>query len=228
MLRCEDINTYYGPAHVLFDLSLAVPAGSLVALIGRNGAGKSTTLKTIMGLTPARSGTIHFDGRPIHRLEPFQISRIGLGYVPEERRVFADLTLDENLQVAERPGPWTRQRIYAEFPALGELRERRAGLLSGGQQQMLAIARSLATNPRLLLMDEPTEGLAPVIVEALQTMVQGLRSEGQTCLLAAQDLRFALANADQVLVMNGGRITLRMTGEDARADMTPLSKQLAV
>jgi branched-chain amino acid transport system ATP-binding protein len=228
MLRCENINTYYGPAHVLFDVSLEVPEGSLVALIGRNGVGKSTTLKTIMGLAPAQSGTILFEGRPIHRLQPFQVARSGIGYVPEERRVFSELTIDENLAVAERPGPWTRQRIYAAFPALAELRERRAGLLSGGQQQMLAIARSLATNPKLLLMDEPTEGLAPVIVAVLQSIVQDLRREGQTCLLAAQDLHFALATADRVLIMNNGRIAFETTGEAARADMTPLSERLAV
>ena len=228
MLRCENVNARYGPAHVLFDVSFEVPEGSLVALVGRNGVGKSTTLKTIMGLVPARSGTIHFEGRPIHRLEPFRIARIGIGYVPEERRVFSDLSIDENLEVAERPGPWSRQRIYREFPALAELRARRAGLLSGGQQQMLAIARSLATHPRLLLMDEPTEGLAPVIVGALRSLVQALRREGQTCLLAAQDLHFALATADQVLVMNKGQVTYRTSGEAARADMSPLAERLAV
>jgi branched-chain amino acid transport system ATP-binding protein len=228
MLVCDNINTYYGPAHVLFDVSFEVPEGNLVALIGRNGVGKSTTLKTIMGLTPARSGTIRFQDHAIERLEPFQIARLGIGYVPEERRVFPDLTIEENLQVAERPGPWTRQRIYREFPALAELRERQAGLLSGGQQQMLTIARSLATNPKLLLMDEPTEGLAPVIVGALQSMVQNLRRDGQTCLLAAQDLNFALALADSVLIMDSGRITFRATGEAARADAAALSDRLAV
>jgi branched-chain amino acid transport system ATP-binding protein len=228
MLACENINTYYGPAHVLFDVSFEVPEGNLVALIGRNGVGKSTTLKTIMGLAPARFGTIRFKNRSIERLEPFEIARVGVGYVPEERRVFPDLTIDENLQVAERPGPWTRQRIYREFPALAELRERQAGLLSGGQQQMLTIARSLATNPELLLMDEPTEGLAPVIVNALQSTVKDLRRDGQTCLLAAQDLNFALALADYVLIMDSGRITFRATGDAARADVTALSDRLAV
>lgn len=228
MLVCEDINTYYGPAHVLFDVSFEVPEGRLVALIGRNGVGKSTTLKSIMGLAPARSGTIHFQGHPIERLEPFRIARVGVGYVPEERRVFADLTIDENLQVAERPGPWTRPRIYRVFPALAELRKRQAGLLSGGQQQMLTIARSLATNPKLLLMDEPTEGLAPVIVGTLQSIVQDLRRDGQTCLLAAQDLNFALAIADLVLIMDSGRITFRTTGEAARADVAALSDRLAI
>ena len=228
MLSCENIHTYYGPAHVLFDLSFEVPEASLVALIGRNGAGKSTTLKSIMGLVPPRSGTVRFGGRPIQGLQPFEISRIGIGYVPEERRVFSELTIDENLRVAERPGHWTRQRLYSEFPALGELRERPAGLLSGGQQQMVSIARSLATNPRLLLMDEPTEGLAPVIVEGLQTMVQNLRRQGQTCLLAAQDLNFALAVADEVLVMDNGRITHRVSGEAARANVDELSDRLAV
>jgi branched-chain amino acid transport system ATP-binding protein len=181
-----------------------------------------------MGLAPARSGTIRFKNRSIERLEPFEIARVGVGYVPEERRVFPDLTIDENLQVAERPGPWTRQRIYREFPALAELRERQAGLLSGGQQQMLTIARSLATNPELLLMDEPTEGLAPVIVNALQSTVKDLRRDGQTCLLAAQDLNFALALADYVLIMDSGRITFRATGDAARADVDALSDRLAV
>jgi branched-chain amino acid transport system ATP-binding protein len=228
MLACENVNTFYGPAHVLFDVSFEVPEGHLVALIGRNGVGKSTTLKTIMGLAPARSGTIRFKNRSIERLEPFQIARIGVGYVPEERRVFPDLTIDENLQVAERPGPWTKQRIYREFPALAELRERQAGLLSGGQQQMLTIARSLATNPEFLLMDEPTEGLAPVIVNALRSTVKDLRRDGQTCLLAAQDLNFALALADLVVIMDSGRITFRATGDAARADVAALSDRLAV
>jgi branched-chain amino acid transport system ATP-binding protein len=228
MLSCENTNTFYGPAHVLFDVSFEVPEGSLVALIGRNGVGKSTTLKSIMGLVPPRSGTIRFEGRPIQGLEPFEIARIGVGYVPEERRVFSELTIGENLQVAERPGQWTRQRVYREFPVLGELRERPAGLLSGGQQQMVAIARALVTNPKLLLMDEPTEGLAPVIVEDLRNIVKTLRRDGQTCLLAAQDLNFALALADQVLMMDNGRITFHTTGEAARADVGALSDRLAV
>jgi branched-chain amino acid transport system ATP-binding protein len=228
MLVCESINTYYGQAHVLFDVSFEVPEGNLVALIGRNGVGKSTTLKSIMGLAPARSGEIRFRGQSIERLEPFRIARIGVGYVPEDRRVFSELTIDENLQVAEVPGPWTRQRIYREFPALAELRERQAGLLSGGQQQMLTIARTLATNPKVLLMDEPTEGLAPVIVETLRSMVQGLKGDGQTCLLAAQDLNFALALADLVLIMDNGRITFRTTGEAARADVAALADRLAI
>ena len=228
MLSCENLNTYYGPAHVLFDLSLEVPEGALVALIGRNGVGKSTTLKTIMGLTPARSGTVRFEGREIQAMQPFQIARAGIGYVPEDRRVFSELSIDENLRVAERPGYWTRQRIYGEFAALGELRERQAGLLSGGQQQMLAIARSLVTNPKLLLMDEPTEGLAPVIVETLSAMTQGLRRQGQTCLLAAQDLNFALAVADEVVVMDTGAITYRTTGDAARANVDALTELLAV
>lgn len=228
MLSCEHIDTYYGPAHVLFDVSFAVPEGSLVALIGRNGVGKSTTLKSIMGLAPVRSGVIRFEGRPIQGLAPFEIARLGVGYVPEERRVFSQLTIDENLSTAERPGYWNRQRIYQEFPALGELRERAAGLLSGGQQQMVAIARSLVTNPKLLLLDEPTEGLAPVIVETLQSMVRNLRRNGQTCLLAAQDLNFALAIADRVLVMDNGRVSYQTTGEAARANVEELSDRLAV
>jgi len=228
MLLCENINTFYGPAHVLFDVSFEVPEGSLVALVGRNGVGKSTTLKTIMGLVPPRAGSVRFQGREIQGLEPFEISRIGIGYVPEERRVFSELSVEENLRIAERPGHWDRERIYAAFPALGELRERQGGLLSGGQQQMLSIARSLATNPNLLLMDEPTEGLAPVIVEALQSMVQGLRQDGLTCILAAQDLNFALAIADMVLIVEGGRITYRTSGEDARADVAALSDRLGV
>lgn len=228
MLSCENINTYYGPAHVLFNLSLEVPEGTLVALIGRNGVGKSTTLKTIMGLTPARSGKVLFEGREIQHMQPFQISRVGIGYVPEERRVFSELSIDENLRVAERPGYWARQRIYSEFAVLGELRDRQAGLLSGGQQQMVAIARSLVTNPKLLLMDEPTEGLAPVIVETLRAMTQGLRQQGQTCLLAAQDLNFALAVADEVVVMDTGKITYRTTGDLARADVNVLTDLLAI
>ena len=167
-----------GPAHVLFDVNLDVAEGGLVALIGRNGVGKSTTLKTIMGLAPARSGAILFDGLPLRSLQPFEIARRGVGYVPEERRIFSELTIEENLQVAERPGLWTRTRVYREFPVLEELRRRPAGLLSGGQQQMLTIARSLLGNPRLLLVDEPTEGLAPVVVTALEAVIEGLRRDG--------------------------------------------------
>ena len=228
MLRCDRINTYYGPAHVLFDVSLEVPEGKLVALVGRNGVGKSTTLKTIMGLAPSRSGAVFFKNDPIHELQPFQTASLGVGYVPEDRRVFAELTVEENLEVAERSGEWTRARVFKEFPLLAQLRKRRAGLLSGGQQQMLTIARCLVTNPDLLLIDEPTEGLAPIVIADLELAIKGLMRDGRTCLLAAQDLGFVLSVADEILVMDKGRVTYRTTADEARSNPAELARHTSV
>ena len=180
MLTCKGINTFYGPAHVLFDVDVEVSEGQMVCLIGRNGVGKSTTLKSIMGLAPISSGSIVFQGKDISALPSFMVARSGIGYVPEDRRVFADLTVEENLEVAERGGtPWTRKSVYELFPALHEFRTRRGGLLSGGQQQMLTIARTLVGNPKLLLIDEPTEGLSPIVVRSLEDMIRGLKAKGR-------------------------------------------------
>ena len=219
MLKCSELNARYGIAHVLFDVDLVLPEGRVLSLLGRNGVGKSTLIKTIMGLVPAHTGTIEFRGRRIEREPPFRIARMGLGYVPEDRRVFAELSVEDNIEVAQRAGSqWTRSRLFHFFPALQEFRKRPAGLLSGGQQQMLTIARTLAGGPALVLLDEPTEGLAPVMVKALEAVIGELKRQGQTMLIAAQDLRFALAIADEVLVMERGRIVHQVAGEVARSD----------
>jgi len=229
MLTCKGINTYYGPAHVLFDVDVAVAEGQMVCLIGRNGVGKSTTLKSIMGLAPIASGSIAFEGRDISALPSFKVARAGIGYVPEDRRVFADLTIEENLEVAERGGtPWTRESVYELFPALYEFRTRRGGLLSGGQQQMLTIARTLVGNPRLLLIDEPTEGLSPIVVRSLEDMIRGLKAKGQTMLLAGQDIRFSLSVADYIYVLDRGRVVYSGTREEAARDIDRIRNMLAV
>ena len=219
MLKCSELNARYGAAHVLFDVDLELPEGRVLSLLGRNGVGKSTLLKTIMGLVPAYSGAISFRGQRIEREPPYRVARLGLGYVPEDRRVFSDLSVEDNIEVAQRRGSlWTLSRLFEFFPALEEFRKRPAGLLSGGQQQMLTIARTLAGGPTLVLLDEPTEGLAPVMVKALEAVIGELKRQGQTMLIAAQDLRFALAIADEVLVMERGCIVLQVAGEVARSD----------
>ncbi|MGE0153836.1 MAG: ABC transporter ATP-binding protein [Reyranellaceae bacterium] len=229
MLTCKGINTFYGPAHVLFDVDVEVGEGQMVCLIGRNGVGKSTTLKSIMGLAPVSGGSIVFQGREISALPSFKVARAGIGYVPEERRIFADLTVEENLEVAERGGaPWTRNSVYELFPALHEFRTRRGGLLSGGQQQMLTIARTLVGNPRLLLIDEPTEGLSPIVVRALEDMIRGLKAKGQTMLLAGQDIRFSLSVADFIYVLDRGRVVYSGDRQQAARDIERIRGMLAV
>lgn len=229
MLTCTELNTYYGPAHVLFDVSLEVREGRVLSLLGRNGVGKSTLLKSIIGLTPPKSGEIIFDGQNLHGWPAYKIAQAGIGYVPEERRIFADLTVEENLEIAERgSAKWTRSEAFRVFPALQEFRQRRAGLLSGGQQQMLTIARTLMGNPRLLLIDEPTEGLSPLMVKTLAGMIHDLKSAGQTMLVAAQNLRFALSIADELAVLDRGRIVHRAGGDAARADAARIGSLLAL
>lgn len=229
MLECKDLNTFYGPAHVLFDVDISVRAGQMVCLIGRNGVGKSTTLKSIMGLAPVASGAVMFEGVDISAWPPHRIARAGIGYVPEDRRVFADLTVEENLEVAERGGtPWSVAAVYELFPALQEFRQRRGGLLSGGQQQMLTIARTLVGNPRLLLIDEPTEGLSPIVVRTLEEMIRSLKAKGQTMLLAAQDLRFSLSVADELYVLDRGRVIYRAGREQALEETERIRAMLSV
>ena len=177
LLRVADLDSGYGRARILFGVGLEVHRGEVVALVGRNGAGKSTTLKTLMGLVRPRSGHVHFNGRRIDTLAPYRICRLGLGYVPEERRIFAGLTVTENLEVAQRPAregvpSWTPQRLFELFPNLGRMRERRGGEMSGGEQQMLTIARTLMGNPLAVLLDEPSEGLAPVIVDDMAKAIE--------------------------------------------------------
>ena len=215
MLSVSGLDVRYGRAQVLFGLSLEVGAGEAVALLGRNGAGKSTTLKAIMGLVPAAAGEIRFEDQPVTGLPPNEIARLGLGYVPEDRRIFTGLSVAENLEAGRRPAPpgtpagrppWTLGRIHALFPNLAGLARRRAGEISGGEQQMLALARTLMGNPRLLLLDEPSEGLAPVIVEQLAQCLVELKSAGLAVLLSEQNLQFANRVADRIAVIEKGRI----------------------
>jgi len=206
MLEVAGLDAGYGPAQVLFGLDLTLAAGEVVALMGRNGAGKSTTLKAIMGLLPPQAGRVRFAGHDVTGWPPYRIARLGLGYVPEERRVFTDLTVAENLEVGRRGSGWTPERLFAVFPNLAEMRGRRAGAMSGGEQQMLTIARTLMGNPVAILLDEPSEGLAPVVVELMATAVQRLKAEGIAVLLSEQNLDFAASVADRAVVLEKGAI----------------------
>ena len=210
-LEIHSLSAGYGRARVLFDVDLDAHEGEVVALLGRNGAGKSTTLKAIMGLVPPLSGEVVFDGRSLKSLEPYEIARLGLGYVPEDRRIFTDLTVTENLEVGRQPPraavpAWTEERLFALFPALAGLRERRGARMSGGEQQMLCIARTLAGNPRAILLDEPSEGLAPVVVEQVAKAIIELKRAGVTVLLAEQSRHFAGRVADRTYVLEKGVI----------------------
>jgi branched-chain amino acid transport system ATP-binding protein len=211
MLEVSGLNAAYGRAQILFDLSFEARAGEVAVLLGRNGAGKSTTLKSIIGLLRPRSGEVRFAGRPIQRLQPYQIARLGLGYVPEDRRIFTDLTVTENLEVGRQPpregAPrWTPARLYELFPNLGRMQQRLGGRMSGGEQQMLTIARTLMGNPRAILLDEPSEGLAPVIVEQMARTIRELKTEGLSVLLCEQNLHFARLVADRAFVIEKGRV----------------------
>ena len=210
-LTLDQVNSYYGGAHILRDLSLEVGRGEVVALLGRNGAGKTTTLKTVMGLVAPKSGSIRLEDREIAGLAPYEICRLGLGYVPEDRRVFAGLSVAENLEAGRRPAggdqrTWTPERLFELFPNLQERQANAGGDLSGGEQQMLTIARTLMGNPRLLLLDEPSEGIAPVLVEQLAKTVLALKREGLTVLLSEQNLHFSRALADRAYIIEGGAI----------------------
>lgn len=211
MLEVGALCTWYGRAQALFDLSLSVADAQTVVLLGRNGAGKSTTLKAIAGLLRPVRGEVRFAGRRIDSLASWRIARLGLGYVPEERRIFTDLTVLENLRVGRQEArdgvpPWTLERIVALFPNLGEVADRRGGEISGGEQQMLAIARTLMGNPTTILLDEPTEGLAPVIVEQVAAALRELKRDGVAVLLSEQNLRFAEAVADRAYVIESGQL----------------------
>jgi branched-chain amino acid transport system ATP-binding protein len=210
-LEVRGLSAGYGPAQVLFDLDLEARDGEVVALLGRNGAGKSTTLKAIMGLVTPRAGSIKLDGRSVLGLEPHEIARLGLGYVPEDRRIFTDLTVSENLEVGRQPArgdapAWTEERLFALFPALAPLRERRGARMSGGEQQMLCIARTLAGNPSVLLLDEPSEGLAPIVVENVARAIHEVKRAGVTVLLAEQSRHFAGRVADRAYHLEKGVI----------------------
>jgi branched-chain amino acid transport system ATP-binding protein len=217
MLEVRELHAVYGASHVLHGVSLTARAGEVVSLLGRNGAGKSTTLKAVMGLVRVTGGVVRFEGQPLTGLEPHVISRRGVGFVPEDRRIFADLSVRENLMVGERAGSrWSLERLFALFPVLAPLAERRGGSLSGGEQQMLTIARTLVTDPRVLLLDEPSEGLAPVIVRRLGEAIATLKHEGLTIVLSEQNLKFARRLADRAYVLDKGEI--RFEGPIAALD----------
>lgn len=231
MLNVENIHTFYGLSHILFDVSLEVGQGEIVCLLGRNGAGKSTTIKSIMGLTPPKEGFIKFKGITCTGQKPYLMARMGIGFVPDDRRVFADLTVGENLEISERSfqeGGWNKDRVYDFFPALGEIDARRAGFLSGGEQQMLTIARALMTNPEFILLDEPTEGLAPLIVNMLEEQIARLKESGMTVLLAEQNLEVALRLSDRGYIIDNGVIKYHGTNEDLRVNEEIRNKYLCV
>jgi branched-chain amino acid transport system ATP-binding protein len=211
ILEARGIYTSYGLSQVLFDVSLRVGAGEAVCLLGRNGVGKTTTLRSLVGLTPPSAGRVVFEGVDITRWAPYRVARRGIGFVPQERRLFADLSVRENLEVARRGAlmaeePWSVERIYESFPILRELDRRRAGYLSGGEQQMLAVGRALMGNPRLLILDEPSEGLAPLIVDALGQQIVALKARGMTVLMAEQNLALALALSERVYILDKGQV----------------------
>ncbi len=211
MLEVSGLHAHYGRAHILDDVGFSVAAGEVAVLLGRNGAGKSTTMKAVMGLVPPSSGSVRFEGREIAGQPPFRIARQGIGYVPEERRIFTDLTVMENLDVGRQPPrtglrPWDAARLFELFPALGAMRDRPGGRMSGGEQQMLTIARTLMGNPRLLLLDEPSEGLAPVIIERMVDAIAALKAEGLSILLSEQNLHFARLVSDRAVIIEKGRI----------------------
>jgi len=213
LLELSHVETYYEDSHILFDVSLAVDAGEVVCLLGRNGAGKTTTVRSIIGLTPPRAGRITLRGRDLAGLPPFRITRLGVGFVPEDRRVFPNLTVHENLEVARKtwagdgtPGTWTLERVFELFPILRERRRQAGGTLSGGEQQMLTIARTLMGNPAVLLLDEPSEGLAPLIIEGLRQQLRRLKASGLTIVLAEQNVRFVSELGDRVYVLEKGMV----------------------
>lgn len=211
MLKVEGLDAHYGRAHILQGLSFAIAPGEVMVLLGRNGAGKSTTMKTLIGLVRPSAGRITFAGTDITGWEPPRIARAGMGYVPEDRRIFTDLTVAENLETGRQPArggkpAWTWERLTRIFPNLASMRDRPGGRMSGGEQQMLTIARTLMGNPSLLLLDEPSEGLAPVIVEQMEAAIAALKAEGVTILLAEQNLHFAARVADRATVIETGRI----------------------
>jgi branched-chain amino acid transport system ATP-binding protein len=210
LLDVSHIETYYGESHILFDLSLSVDPGEVVCLLGRNGAGKTTTIRSIAGLTPPRAGTITLRGTDLIGKPAFRIARLGIGFVPEDRRIFPNLTVHENLEVARntwgngRDGAWTEERLSELFPILRERRNQPGGTLSGGEQQMLTIARTLMGNPEVLLLDEPSEGLAPLVVETLRQQLMRLKASGLTIVLAEQNVRFVGELGDRVYILEKG------------------------
>ena len=228
ILTVVDLEARYGAAQIIFDVDLDMRAGEVVALMGRNGAGKSTTMKAIMGLVDSGHGRVTFLGKDISSWRPFEVARLGLGYVPEDRRVFADLTVLENLDIGRQPprvgldgrpmASWTPERLFALFPNLAEARHRAAGRMSGGEQQMLTVARTLMGNPYAILLDEPSEGVAPIIVDQMAEMILALKKEGVAILLSEQNLPFAALVSDRVYVLEKGEIRYSGAMRDLEAD----------
>jgi branched-chain amino acid transport system ATP-binding protein len=222
-LQVEAIHTAYGLSQVLFGVSLEVHAGECIALIGRNGVGKTTTMRSIIGLTPPWKGRVVWKGQDIAHLAPHRICRLGIGFVPEDRRIFPELSVWENLDIARRAGTngkasWREAEVFALFPDLAEIGDRKGGVLSGGQQQMLTIARTLMGNPELLLLDEPSEGLAPLIVDLLRQRVAELKATGLSIVLAEQNLEFVMALADRIYILEKGEVRFTGTPADLKAD----------
>src|SRR6266478_8694487 len=232
-LLVDAIHTAYGLSQVLFGVSLEVHAGECIALIGRNGVGKTTTMRSIIGLTPPLRGRVVWKGQDVAGLGPHRICRLGIGFVPEDRRIFPELSVWENLDIARRTGAsgkitWAEDQVFALFPDLAEIRDRRGGVLSGGQQQMLTIARTLMGNPELLLLDEPSEGLAPLIVELLAQRVAELKSTGLSIVLAEQNLQFVMALADRVYILEKGEVRFTGTPADLQDDKRIVQQYLTV
>ena len=234
LLAVEGLHAHYGKSHVLHGVSLGVDAGEIACLLGRNGVGKSTTLKSIMGLVAPSAGSVTFKGRPIAGLPPYRVARLGLGYVPEERRIFPTITVKENLLMGIKPGApprdggWTLERVYEFFPRLRERERQRAGTLSGGEQQMLTIGRTLMGNPQVLLVDEPTEGLAPMVVEQVERILGEIHRSGTPVLLVEQSMETALALAQRVYVMSKGQIVFSGTMADLQANADVRKQYLEV
>jgi branched-chain amino acid transport system ATP-binding protein len=231
ILEAENLNTYYGRSHILFDVSLAIDQGETVCLMGRNGAGKTTTFRSIMGLTPSKTGKIVFKNKDCSKQPAFKMARMGLGYVPEDRRILGSFTVEENLELGRIPGRdgrWTFTTVLAHFPTLIHLRNRLGGALSGGEQQMLTIARALMGNPDVLVLDEPTEGLAPVIVSMLRELMMSLKKADTTILLSEQNIRFAMAVSDKVVVIDKGHVVYSGTVVEFRNQAAVQKKYLAV
>jgi branched-chain amino acid transport system ATP-binding protein len=230
LLEVEGLNSYYGDSHILFDVSLRVERNEVVALLGRNGAGKSTTLKSLIGVVKPRSGRITFDGTPTQNLPPHAIAALGLQLVPEERRIFGSLSVEENLVLAGLTAKprWPLERVWEMFPLLRERRRSRGTDLSGGEQQMLAIGRALIRDPKIILLDEPFEGLAPIIVRDLLATCRALAEAGQTIVVVEQNISAALSLASRIYVLNNGHLVEELTAESVRAQPEQLHRHLGV
>jgi branched-chain amino acid transport system ATP-binding protein len=231
ILEAVDLNTFYGRSHILFDVGFHVAQGETVCLMGRNGAGKTTTFRSIMGLTPPRKGKVIFKGKDCTRLASYKMARMGLGFVPEDRRILSSLTVWENLELGRirgRQGRWTMESVLDQFPTMARMQNRMGGTLSGGEQQMLTIARALMSNPDVLVLDEPTEGLAPVIVAVLKELIMSLKQAETTILLSEQNIRFAMGVSDRVVVIDKGQVVYAGTIEEFKSEEAVQKKYLAV